>query len=63
MVEYRLVLLPEQDVGLFGFYNSPGGDMASWVITGQTGGFRSKSERVIHQMCHQPQGQMPISGA
>ena len=39
MVEYRLVLLPEQDVGLLGFYNSLGGDMASWVITGQTGGF------------------------
>ena len=29
MVEYKLVLLLEQDVGLFGSYNSLGGDMAS----------------------------------
>jgi len=29
MVEYKLVLLPKQDVGLFGSCNGLGGDMAS----------------------------------
>ena len=35
MVEYKLVLLPEQDVGLFGSYNGPGGDMASGKLVFQ----------------------------